>query len=193
MNKLFLSIAAIVIFLAQHSLSFADLSKDITVVQRPIYEIKPPKKSKYGLKVSAWVNNGNNTYNPGENIEVFVKTNRDAYITMINVGSSGSVNQIYPNAHQRSNFVKAHTTVKIPSDTAPFLFQASGPRGADLIKVIASESAAPIIASKFLNKSIVFPKVNLSTHELAKDITVVLKRPVHQESVHVYDKVIYIR
>lgn len=193
MNKILLAVIATAIIFVQPSVSFADGSRDITVKQRPIYEIKPPKEPKSGLRVSAWVNHGNNTYNSGEEIEVFVRTNRDAYITMINVGSSGSINQIYPNAHQRKNFVKAHTTVKIPGNTAPFVFQASGPRGADLIQVIASESSSPIIPSKFLNKSVVFPKVNRSSNDYAKDITVVLKKPVHQESVHLYNKVIYIR
>lgn len=167
-------------------------SKDLVIVHRPIQAVTVPAPAANGLKISAWVNHKNNTYRPGDEVKMFVRSNRDVYVTVINVGTSGKVHQIFPNSYERSHLIKAHTSTPIPGRKTPYFFKASGPAGNELIKVIASKSPRPIIASQYLNKS-VFPRVNLSIAHVAKDLQITLRHPAHRAKTAVYNKVIHIR
>lgn len=171
----------------------APLSKDLNIVHTPLTQVVVAAPPRNDLRVSAWVDQPDNTYRIGEQVQLFVRSNRDAYITVLNVGTSGKVHQLFPNRYQPQNFVKAGTNLSIPASTMPYQLQVSGPTGEELIKVIASTSPSPIIAQHYLNKQAIFPPVQQAVPQLAKDLAITLNHTEHRAKAALYNKIIYIR
>ncbi len=100
----------------------------------------PQAASKAGsvepLKVEVWTEKAE--YKPGEKFRVNVKANQDCHLTLIDVGTSGSVNVIFPNHQAPDNTVKANVTYTIPDLSAGFEFEVSGPAGKEIVRAIAS-------------------------------------------------------
>jgi hypothetical protein len=115
----------------------AQLERDLTVAQKPVFEIiqlLPPRH----IDVDAWVDKPGLTYAIGQPLRVMVRPHRDAYITVVDVGSSGRVAILYPNHFQQGTRVRAGRTVAIPTNSARWQIKVGGPVGVDLIQVIAS-------------------------------------------------------
>jgi hypothetical protein len=90
------------------------------------------------FKVDAWVDREDGTYKIGDLISFFFKTNKDCRLTLLNVGTSGNVQILFPNEHQKDNLVKAGVTYSIPSEDSKYVFRAKGPAGEDVVKAIAT-------------------------------------------------------
>ncbi len=118
--------------------------KNLAIVPNPLATLAAPSD---GLKVTAWTNRPNNTYTFGEQVVLNVKTEQDAYLTVLDVGTSGKVHVIFPNQFQKDNRVAAGQVIKIPDPKANFTFQAEGPAGYELIKVIATRSQLPLFTN----------------------------------------------
>ena len=78
-----------------------------------------------------------------------VVTDRDAYLTIVDVDSEGGINLLFPNTYQKPGFLKngfvtADTPIRIPdslqnSNEAGFHWDYGPPIGRDTIRVFASE------------------------------------------------------
>ena len=90
----------------------ANGGKDLTPVQRPLAELTAPQSA---LKVTAWVDHPDKTYLFGEQVVLNVKTDQDAYVTVLDVGTSGKVHIIFPNQFQKNNRVLAGQVVQMGS------------------------------------------------------------------------------
>lgn len=138
--------------------------RDLIPVQKPIAEIEPCKKS--SLDVSAWVNKTTNAYRVGEKLGLFVKANRDAYITVIDIGTSGQTHVIYPNKFQPDNFVRGGEPVKIPAMGDKFDLEVYGRSGKEVIKVIATVTDEPIFQGHPLYPTQNNPYLNIRTRDI---------------------------
>ena len=118
----------------------AALAKDLSPQLRPLYNAGGDDKTSPRIKIDAWVDEKDLTYGVGDSITVYAAPKKDAYITILNVGSSGRVAVIYPNRHQKEQKVAGQTTVRIPAQAAKWSIGVGGPEGVDLIKVIASKA-----------------------------------------------------
>jgi Domain of unknown function (DUF4384) len=117
--------------------------RDLSAEQATAFQAGTPAPG--SLRVSTWVDRHDLTYARGDGVRIFVKTNEDAYVTIINVGPSGKVTQLFPNAFQRSNRVAANRALEVPSADAGSRINVSGPVGAELIKVFVSSEPIKII------------------------------------------------
>jgi len=72
-----------------------------------------------------------------ERVEVTVQPTRDCYIYLLNIGSSGAITVIFPNAYETDNLVKKGQRYVIPS-TDEYAFAVGGPQGPGSIKAIAT-------------------------------------------------------
>lgn len=95
------------------------------------------------LKVDVWVNKdasgrANPIYRKGENIQVGVKTNQDAYVYLFNVNANGVIDLFFPNNYEESNFVGAGVTRVFPADGAKYSLTVGGPNGQDKLLALAS-------------------------------------------------------
>ncbi len=151
-------------------------SRDIEVTpeQEPIYRIEAPKSD---LKVSAWVDRADDSYRTGENVKLFVRANKDAYITVLDVGTSGKVHVIFPNKYQKDNHVLAHQVVQIPGPDDRFRFKIGGPTGTELIKVFATTKRKALIREDQMASVGPFARVTGSSQSIARDITIQIDVP----------------
>jgi hypothetical protein len=74
----------------------------------------------------------------GDEIEFKFKTNQDAYLTIIDIGTSGKVHVIFPNKWHKSNKVYKDREYRIPGSDSDFLYRVVGPRGVNYIKAIGT-------------------------------------------------------
>lgn len=77
-------------------------------------------------------------YVSGERITISTQTNRDAYVYLFNVDSTGSVDLIVPNQVSGGNFVKANTVLNFPGANDRFTFTVDGPAGLNKVLALAS-------------------------------------------------------
>jgi hypothetical protein len=113
------------------------MARDLVPAQTPLHElggISPDASS----GVEAWVDRPEHAYVVGQQLKVFVRPRQTAYITVLNVGTSGRVAVIFPNFHQRNMRVRAGQTVSIPANGARWKIDIVGPPGIEVIKIIAS-------------------------------------------------------
>src|SRR3990172_533676 len=92
-----------------------------------------------GLDIDVWVDRGNGaTYNPGDDIRIHFKTNRDAFVVIYNVDTRGYVHLLYPYDYRESRFVEGRNTYSIPSSRDDYDLIVDGPAGTEQIVAIAS-------------------------------------------------------
>lgn len=121
------------------------LSQDMPVVLSPLQKnLVALKGSEQGLEVLAWVDRSDATYAAGDAITLYVKANRNAHITVLNVAPSGKVSVLFPNAAAPDNRVDAHRIVRIGGDTG-YRLRAEGAGGSEVIKVIATDQPLELI------------------------------------------------
>ncbi|WP_197452380.1 DUF4384 domain-containing protein [Rosistilla carotiformis] len=98
--------------------------------------------------VNAQVNHGNQDYREGDEFRIRVVSERDAYLYVIYQQSDGSAYQVFPNAGQQNNRVKAKEVVTIPSADDQFRWRIAAPFGTETVKVIASETPIENLSSE---------------------------------------------
>jgi Domain of unknown function (DUF4384) len=155
-----------------------ELERDLTVAQKPIFQAVQQLLGVGRMEVDAWVDNRNLTYAVGQPLRVMVRPHQDAYITVVDVGSSGRVAVLYPNHFQRDARVKAGSTVKIPGDRAGWQINVNGPAGVDLIQVIASRRPLTLPElNQLVRTNEKSPLITLgrSAEEFARDLVPQLK------------------
>jgi len=156
-----------------------EMARDLVPAQKPLYEIGGIT-SEAGLAVDAWVDRPERTYAVGQRLKVFVRPKQTAYITVLNVGSSGRVAVIFPNFYQRDMKVRAGQTVKIPADSANWSIDVAGPPGVEVIKVIASGEPLQLPEIlKLAGATAQQPILSLgrSGEEVARDLVPQIKNP----------------
>lgn len=150
----------------------AAMMRDLAVVQKPVVSLKPPKAGP--LKVTAWVDRQDSTYAIGETVKVMVRANRDAYITVVNVGTSGATTVLFPNEESTVNFVKAGQVLTLPRASARWAIQAQGPGGVEVLKVFASTSAKAVYSGGKFHAAGPFRAFNEGGSAAVRDLAVVL-------------------
>ena len=153
-------------------------ARDLTVEQTAVFSVQAPivpaAAGGQQLRVVAWVDHADNTYAVGEAVRLFVKANKDAYLTVINVGPTGNSTMLFPNAFQGDARVRGGQTVEIPAPGSGAQIRVSGPVGRELIKVIATTSPAPLFAPGQLTQSGAFTLIAGGGRAVARDLQVVM-------------------
>lgn len=155
------------------------LTRSLTVEQKAVYDVVPPpprpgSSGGDGLEVLAWVDRPDYTYASGEDVHVFVETNKDAYVTLLNVDPAGRTTVLFPNEHQRDNFVAANRTLRVPEPAATFRIVVGGDVGTELLKVIASTEPRSLFEAGDLSGAGPFQTVRAQPARLARSLTVVM-------------------
>ena len=162
-----------------------DTARDLTVEQTAIFTVQAPAPtaavSSGALGVVAWVDHADNTYAVGEAVRLFVRSNKDAYLTVLNVGPSGNTTLLYPNAAQRDSRVGANQVVEIPAPGVGASIRVSGPVGRELIKVIASTSPVPLFEAVKLSGAGPFAMVTGGSRSAARDLQVTMAAQASHE------------
>ena len=126
------------------------------------------------LKVRAWVDQKNSTYRLKEMVTFYVKANKDCYITLLDIGTTGAATVIFPNSLHRNNYIKAGDILTIPKEADSFRFKAIGQRGKEIVKVIATLTREEIIPEVYLQPAGYFKAVTKDLSVVASHINSVL-------------------
>ncbi len=74
----------------------------------------------------------------GDTVAFEFTSNKDAYITIMDIGSSGKVNVIFPNKWSKGNRVEKGKTYRIPGKEQDYAFTVKGPAGVNFVKAIGT-------------------------------------------------------
>ena len=167
-------------------------ARDLSVEQSVVYAVQasaPAAPAADQLSVVAWVDHADNTYAVGERVRLFVRANKDAYVTVLNVGASGQTTILFPNAHQSEAMIAANQVVEIPPGESGASIHVSGPTGSELIKVIASTEPTPLFAAGATAAAGPFAMLQAGSRSLARDLQVTMANDPNQEWAD-YNKII---
>jgi len=78
------------------------------------------------------------TYAVGEKITFFFEAERDCYLTLLDIGTSGKLTVLFPNQFEKNNFVPRGRRVAVPEPHYGFNIDVSGPTGVERVKAIVT-------------------------------------------------------
>lgn len=110
---------------------------------RRLSEIKQPEPT---FSIKLWTNK--KLYQPGDPIEFSFRSDRDCYLTLLDVATEGVIRVIFPNKRHPENFIKADKTYNIPRDYN-FQLKITGPSGIEQVKAIATTQKMDIFDMNF--------------------------------------------
>jgi len=96
------------------------------------------------LDVEVWTNHGDDEFYEGDNIVLYFRTNRDAFISIYSIDSRGRVNLLFPTNPAEDNFIRGGATYSMPGSEDDFDLVINGPEGIENIQIIASRDKFPI-------------------------------------------------
>jgi hypothetical protein len=94
------------------------------------------KKSNSDFRVEMWTERTG--YRIGDELIVHIRANRDCYLTVLDLQTSGNLYVLLPNQYQTETRAKADATVAVPGSDAPFTIAVNGPEGVEGVKVVAT-------------------------------------------------------
>ncbi len=160
--------------------SSEEFARDLTIQQRPIYQFvqqqqaaQRPVQSR--VPVTAWTDRPDATYRIGEPVTISVRPERDAHITVLNVGTSGKTTVLFPNTMQRDSHVRAGQTLTLGAPGAGYNIVPQGPAGVELIQVIATSIPLTLAELNLLGAqqgASPFVSLGRSGEEVARDLAV---------------------
>lgn len=90
------------------------------------------------LTVQVWT--AKKIFQPGENVIVYMKGNRDFYARIVDITTDGNIVQLLPNRFRSDSFFKGGQIYKVPDSDDQFALKVSPPYGNDRIIVYASDN-----------------------------------------------------
>ncbi len=170
MRQLVFATLAVLPFIAAPALAQDATARDLTVEQSSAANASIEFAG--SLKVTVATDRQNPVYARGEKVRLFVTTNEDAYITVLNIGPGGQVTQLFPNAFQTDNHVKGGRPVEIGGGASGAHIEISGPVGRELMKVIASDKPIVVIPETALEGTGPFRLVQGGVPALIRNLSV---------------------
>jgi hypothetical protein len=98
-----------------------------------------------GIIFEVWTEGEKNTYEISESVVFGFKADKDCYVAVMNLGTSGQTRMIFPNKWNPDNKVEKGKEYRIPPQGSEYAFKLMGPPGNERVKVIAS--VEPVLAN----------------------------------------------
>ena len=109
-------------------------------------------------------------YRIGDRISLSFTTNRDAYVTLVNVGTSGEVTILFPNRFSGGHGVKAGKTYSVPEAADSYELQLKGPAGVELVYALATLKPVVFLPTDFESSGRTFQSVTDRASSFTRDI-----------------------
>lgn len=137
--------------------------------------LRPELESAYLIKTLARLENPNPSfrvrlsidreqhpvyYFDRDTIRFQVQAERDCYLTVLDVGTSGQITVLFPNRFHAVNFARAGEIYQIPpADQPGFRIRVQPPAGRELVTVIATEKPLDLTGLRFEERPELFARV----------------------------------
>ena len=148
------------------------MAKRINTPATPLWEdigrIKQENEETFGIKV--WVDETEVT--TGDAVVIKFQAERDCYVTLFNMGTSGQIAVLFPNRFYATNFVKGRKEYRIPGEFQNFVIKAQGPTGIEKLKIFATDANVPLLPEQ-QNVS-VFRSLDAGERSVTRDLAVTL-------------------
>ncbi len=128
-NVAAITMAVLALVLAAGSVFAADLAELIALADKI-------KNENPGINLT--LGTDKSEYPIGEKVDFTFEADKDCYLALIDIGTSGRTIILFPNKWHTNNKVEKGKTYKIPPDSADFAYRVEGPVGTERIKAIAS-------------------------------------------------------
>lgn len=132
-----------------------------------------PQPADDGIAVRLWAEK--TRYRMGERLALNFETNRDAFLTIVNVGTSGEVTILFPNRFSGGHGVKAGRTYRIPEASDSYELELKGPPGVELVYALLTLKPVLFLATDFPSSGAVFPSTADRVSRVTRDINVAAK------------------
>lgn len=149
--------------------------RDLTVEQATTAQLSAPHAG--SLKATIAPDRADATYAIGESVRLTLTVNENAYVTVLDIGPSGLVTQLFPTKYQIDNHVLANRPVEIAGGATGARIAVAGPTGTELIKVIASNKPITVVPESQLQGNGPFRSVDGGAKALTRDLQVVADAP----------------
>ena len=123
------------------------------------------------LQVVAWVDRPDFTYAPGERVRIFIETNRDAYVHVLNVTPDGETTVLFPNRYQPDNLVRGGRPAEVAAPGSGAQVVVSEALGTELLKAVASTRRVPLFQANQLRGAGPFRMVSGRAESTARTLT----------------------
>ena len=153
--------------LAQENLTLRDLS----VEQTTAAQIVTPNVGSLATAILA--DRADATYAIGETVRLTLNPSTDSYATVLDIGPTGKVTQLFPNAFQTDNRLHTGQPVEIAGPNTGARITVGQPTGTELIKVITSNKPISVIPEGQLQGAGPFRILEGGVKTLARDLSVV--------------------
>jgi hypothetical protein len=90
------------------------------------------------LDVEVWADHSDGEYYDGDNIVIYYRVNRDAFVSIYSIDTRGRVNLLFPTGPSDDNYIRGGVTYSLPAENADYDLEVSGPEGFENIQMIAS-------------------------------------------------------
>ncbi len=84
--------------------------------------------------VKVWMTDDRTRFGLGEMVTFSAKSERDGYLTLVDLGTDGSVTVLFPNPYETDNRVSAGQTIEFPSAAMDFEIVAQPPAGRGMVR-----------------------------------------------------------
>ncbi len=133
-------LAAIIIFGWAGAVYAQSSTQDI------LHKLSQIKQSRPPFRIELWMNQ--QSYLPGDPIEFSFRTDRDCYLTLLDVATEGVIRVIFPNKYHLDNYIQAGRTYNIPGNYG-FEMRVTGPAGIERVKAIATGRKMDVFEMNF--------------------------------------------
>ena len=100
------------------------------------------------FKIEVWVDKGcGKSYTVGENINIYFRSNKDCYLTLLDFTPGGGIRLLFPNRYEKNNFLEANKVHTIPPG-----FVVTPPPGKEMIRAIATTSPWQFFSDEEITK-----------------------------------------
>ena len=96
------------------------------------------------LDVELWTNNSDGEYYDGDNIVLYFRANRDAFVAIYSIDTRGRVNLLFPTYPGENNYITGGVTYSLPGAKDDYDLAVGGPEGVENLQIIASREQFPI-------------------------------------------------
>jgi Domain of unknown function (DUF4384) len=132
-----------------------------------------PSASDDVVSIKLWANQSK--YRIGDRMSLGFATNRDAYVTLVNVGTSGEVTILFPNRFSGSHGVKGGKTYSVPEVGDSYELELKGPPGVELVYALVTLKPVAFLPTDFQSTGRTFHTVTDRASTFTRDINVAIK------------------
>ncbi len=91
-----------------------------------------------GFEVEVWLEGGARELGLGETVVFHARSGRAGYLTLVDLGTDGTVTLLFPNAYETGSRVEAGETRSLPSESMGFEIEVQPPTGRGLVRAFVT-------------------------------------------------------